>query len=86
MMNAMLGAAGSLASGFGGKDVGAPIGQESSQFSFDMPLGDFDSNLFGDFGGAGTFSPFDMNVNAMPDFSFGTFMDSPIIDTPFYGF
>ena len=69
MMNAMLGAAGSLAGGFGGKDMGAPD-ISNSQFSFDMPLGDFDSNLFGDFGGAGAFTPFDMNVNAVPDFSF----------------
>ena len=83
MMNAMLGAASSLAGGFGGKDVGAPDISDS-QFSFDMPLGDFDSNLFGDFGGAGAFTPFDMNVNAMPDFSFGTVIDSPIIDTPWY--
>ena len=81
MMNAMLGAAGSLA-GMGGKDMGAP--DTSSQFSFDMPLGDFDSNLFGDFGGAGAFTPFDMNVNSMPDFSFGATMDSSIFDTPWY--
>ena len=84
MMNAMLGAATSIAGGFGGKDVGAPIGQESSQFSFDMPLGDFDSNIFGDFGGAGTFGPFDQAVNAVPDFSWGTAMDSSLFDTPLY--
>ena len=83
MMNAMLGAASSLAGGFGGKDVGAPE-LPTSQFSFDQPLGDFNSNLFGDFGGAGAFTPFDMNVNAMPDFSFGATMDSSIFDTPWY--
>ena len=84
MMNAMLGAAGSLAGGFGGKDMGAPTGGGESMFSFDQPLGDFDSNLFGDFGGAGAFTPFDMNVNAMPDFSFGTDFGSSVFDTPWY--
>ena len=81
MMNAMLGAASSLAS-IGGQDMGAP--DTSSQFSFTQDVGDFSSNIFGDFGGAGTFTPFDMNVNAVPDFSFGTVIDSPIIDTPWY--
>ena len=85
MMNAFMGAAGAIAGGMQ-QDPGVPTGGGESMFSFDQPLGDFNSNLFGDFGGAGAFTPFDMNVNAMPDFSFGTLIDSPIIDTPFYGF
>ena len=94
MANALLGAATSIAGGFGGKDMGAPEGGGIYDFkpgdvnmsSFTTDVGDFSSNIFGDFGGAGTFSPFDMNVNAVPDFSWGTVMDSPIIDTPLYGF
>ena len=92
MMNAMLGAASSIAGGFGGKDVGAPEGGGIYDFqpgdvnmsSFTTDLGDFNSNIFGDFGGAGTFTPFDMNVNAVPDFSWGTTMDSSVFDTPWY--
>ena len=85
MMNAMLGAASSIAGGFGGKDVGAP--DTGMSVNYDFTPGDVNMDAFTtDFGGVGTFGPFDMNVNAMPDFSFGTFMDSPIIDTPFYGF
>ena len=82
MMNAFMGAAGAIAGGMQ-QDPGVPTGGES-MFSFDQPLGDFNSNLFGDFGGAGAFTPFDMNVNSMPDFSFGTTMDSSIFDTPWY--
>ena len=84
MANAMLGAVGSLASGFGGQDVGAPSlgGEDYSSFSsaFDVNY-DFDS--FSGFGGAGTFSSFDMNVNSFPDFSSGSFTDVPIYDIPF---
>ena len=69
MMNAMLGAAGSLAS-IGGQDMGAPTG-DGIDFNYDPS-----SNVFGgggfdmtsDFGGIGTFSNFDMNVNSFPDF------------------
>ena len=94
MMNAMLGAASSIAGGFGGKDVGAPDTGMNVNYdftpgdvnmgAFTADLGDFNSNIFGDFGGAGTFTPFDMNVNSMPDFSWGTTMDSSIFDTPWY--
>ena len=67
MMNAMLGAATSLASGFGGKDVGAPTGEGIYEFQ----PGDVNMDAFTtDFGGVGSFTPFDMNVNALPDFSF----------------
>ena len=93
MANAMMGAFGSLAKGgMFDKGPGAPVGDGIYDFqpgdvnmsSFTTDLGDFNSNIFGDFGGAGTFTPFDMNVNAVPDFSFGTVIDSPIIDTPWY--
>ena len=68
MMNAMLGAATSLAGGFGGKDVGAP---EGMNVNYDFTPGDVNMDAFtSDFGGLGTFSSFDMNVNALPDFSF----------------
>ena len=70
MMNAMLGAASSIAGGFGGKDVGAPEGL-GMDVNYDFTPGDVNMSAFTtDFGGIGTFSPFDMNVNAMPDFSF----------------
>ncbi len=67
MANALLGAATSIAGGFGGKDVGAPTGDDMSAFSTS-----FDTNydFTSDMGGVGTFSSFDMNVNALPDFSF----------------
>ena len=95
MANAMMGAFGSLAKGgMFDKGPGAPTGGGIYDFqpgdvnmsSFTTDLGDFNSNIFGDFGGAGTFTPFDMNVNAVPDFSWGTTMDSSIFDTPLYGF
>ena len=94
MMNAMLGAATSLASGFGGKDMGAPTGDGVPSFGelynadvgsltgssgFDL-TGGMDINPFG---GSGTFSSFDMNVNSMPDFGAGSFMDYPIYDISF---
>ena len=69
MMNAMLGAATSIAGGFGGKDVGAP--DTGMNVNYDFTPGDVNMSAFtSDFGGLGTFSPFDMNVNALPDFSF----------------
>ena len=69
MMNAMLGAATSLASGFGGKDVGAP--DTGMNVNYEFTPGDVNMDAFtSDFGGLGTFSSFDMNVNALPDFSF----------------
>ena len=69
MANAMLGAVGSLAKGFGGQDMGAPTG-DGIDFNYDPS-----SNVFGgggfdmtsDFGGIGTFSDFDMNVGSFPD-------------------
>ena len=67
MANALLGAATSIAGGFGGKDMGVPEGGGI----YDFQPGDVNMDAFtSDFGGLGTFSPFDMNVNAMPDFSF----------------
>ena len=68
MANAMMGAFGSLAKGgMFDKGPGAPIGDDYSAFgsSFDTNY-DFTSDM----GGVGTFSSFDMNVNALPDFSF----------------
>ena len=68
MANALLGAATSIAGGFGGKDVGAPEGMD---VNYDFTPGDVNMDAFtSDFGGIGTFSSFDMNVNALPDFSF----------------
>ena len=68
MMNAFMGAATSLASGFGGKDMGAPTGDgDYSAFSTEF---DVNYDFTSDMGGVGTFSPFDMNVNAMPDYNF----------------
>ena len=52
--------------------------------AFTSDLSGFNTSTFGNFGGAGTFTPFDMNVNAVPDFSWGTAMDSPLFDTPLY--
>ena len=85
----MLGAVGSLASGFGGQDPGAPIGGgDYSSFStaFDVNY-DFASagsgSFLGDFGGSGTFTPFDMNVNSFPDY----FSSSSMFDSnPYLGF
>ena len=84
MMNAMLGAASSIAGGFGGKDVGAPTDQNvfnmdgmNTEGMFDFQPGNFDM------GGVGTFSSFDMNVNSFPDFGAGSFMDYPIYDISF---
>ena len=90
MMNAMLGAAGSIASGFGGQDMGAPIGGEDmSAFStsfdtnFDFTSGGMDLGSFGgDFGGVGSFTPFDMNMNSFPDFS----SSGSIFGSDMYGF
>ena len=67
MANALLGAATSIAGGFGGKDMGVPEGGGI----YDFQPGDVNMDAFtSDFGGLGTFSSFDMNVNALPDFSF----------------
>ena len=69
MANALLGAASSIAGGFGGKDVGAP--DTGMNVNYDFTPGDVNMDAFtSDFGGLGTFSSFDMNVNALPDFSF----------------
>ena len=72
MANALLGAATSIAGGFGGKDVGAPEGLGGGmEGMYDFTPGDVNMDAFtSDFGGLGTFSSFDMNVNALPDFSF----------------
>ena len=77
MMNAFLGAAGSLAGGMS-KDVGAPTTDYSSLGSgldIDYTGGglggmDMSSTFSSDFGGIGTFSGMDFNVNALPDFSY----------------
>ena len=71
MANAFLGAAGSIIGGMG-KDVGAPEGLGGGmEGMYNYKPGDVNMSSFtSDFGGIGTFSPFDMNVNAMPDFSF----------------
>ena len=67
MANALLGAATSIAGGFGGKDVGAP--DTGMSVNYDFTPGDVNMDAFTtDFGGIGTFGPFDANVNAMPDF------------------
>ena len=66
MANAMLGAVGSIMGGME-KDVGAPVGDDMSALSTSF---DVNYDFTSDMGGVGTFSPFDMNVNAMPDFSF----------------
>ena len=94
MMNAMLGAASSIAGGFGGKNVGAPTGDGVPSFGelYNADVGSLTGSTFGDFGGAmdinpfggsGTFSSFDMNVNSFPDFGAGSFMDYPIYDISF---
>ena len=80
MMNAMMGAIGSIAGGMG-QDPGAPIGGEdysSLGSAFNVNY-DFDSSGFG---GLGTFSSFDMGVNSFPTF-FDTSMELPIYDIPF---
>jgi len=79
MMNALLGAAGSIAGGMS-KDVGAPTGDglmgDYSGFS-DIPDIDFTG------GGPGTFSSFDFNMNSLPDFGTGSYMDFPTYDIPY---
>ena len=91
MLNAFVGAAGAIAGGME-MDPGAPIGPESSQFSLGMDVGSITGSEFGDFGGAmdinpfggsGSFTPFDMNVNSLPDFGTGSYMDFPTYDIPF---
>tara|TARA_A100000172_G_scaffold70971_1_gene51436 strand:+ start:231 stop:1067 length:837 start_codon:yes stop_codon:yes gene_type:complete len=76
MMNAFVGAAGALAGGMT-QDPGAPTTDYSSLGNFDVDytgggLGgmDFSSTFDADFGGIGTFSGMDFNVNALPDFSY----------------
>ena len=73
MANAMLGAFGSLAQGgMFDKCHGAPIGDDMSAVStsFDVNY-DFASagsgSFLGDFGGEGTFTPFDFNANSLPN-------------------
>ena len=75
MANAMLGAVGSIVGGMGGQDVGAPDLDQGIDFNFDPSSNifggdgfDISSTFTSDFGGIGTFSPFDMNVNSVPDF------------------
>ena len=82
MANALLGAAGSIASGFGGQDVGAP--DTGMNVNYDFTPGDVNMDAFtSDFGGIGTFSSFDMNVNSFPDF----YSSSSIFDSnPYLGF
>ena len=75
MMNAFLGAAGSIAGGMS-KDVGAPIGDDYSSLGSDLNI-DFTG------GGPGTFSNFDFNMNSLPDFGTGSYMDFPTYDIPF---
>ena len=68
MMNAFMGAAGAIAGGMQ-QDTGAP--DLGTTVSYDFTPGDVNMGAFtSDFGGLGTFSPFDMNVNAVPEFSF----------------
>ena len=76
MMNAFVGAAGALAGGMT-QDPGAPTTDYSSLGNFDVDytgggLGgmDISSTFDADFGGIGTFSGMDFNVNALPDFSY----------------
>ena len=68
MANALLGAATSIAGGFGGKDMGAP---EGMNVNYDFTPGDVNMSAFtadlGDFGGVGSFGSFDMPVNSFPD-------------------
>ena len=75
MMNAFLGAAGSIAGGMS-KDVGAPIGDDYSSLGSDLNI-DFTG------GGPGTFSSFDFNMNSLPDFGAGSYMDFPTYDIPY---
>ena len=71
MLNAFVGAAGAFAEGMQ-MDPGAPIGDDMSAFgtSFDVNY-DFSSagsgSFLGDFGGEGTFTPFDFNQNSLPN-------------------
>ena len=62
MLNAFVGAAGTIAGGMQ-QDVGAPIGDDMSAFSTS-----FDTNYdFTSFGGAGTFSNMDFDVPVLPN-------------------
>ena len=68
MANAMMGAFGALAKGgMFDKGPGAPVGDDMSAFSTEF---DVNYDFASDMGGVGTFSSLDMNVNALPDFSF----------------
>ena len=79
MMNAFVGAAGALAGGMT-QDPGVPGG--------DGLIGDY-SGIGSDFnidftgGGPGTFSNFDFNMNSLPDFGTGSYMDFPTYDIPY---
>ena len=75
MMNAFVGAAGALAGGMT-QDPGAPIGTDYSSLGSDLNI-DFTG------GGPGTFSNFDFNMNSLPDFGTGSYMDFPTYDIPF---
>ena len=62
MLNAFVGAAGTIAGGMQ-QDVGAPIGDDMSAFSTS-----FDTNYdFTSFGGAGTFSNMDFDMPVLPN-------------------
>ena len=69
--------------------MGAPVGDDMSAFStsFDVNY-DFSSggigmgSFMGDFGGVGSFTPFDMNINSFPDFN----SSGSIFGSDMYGF
>ena len=87
MMNAMLGAAGSIMGGME-SNPGTPGGDSLSFGDTYGNVGNFASDIgisdsFIDFGGAGAFSSFDMGVNSFPSFLEGSFTDYPIYDIPF---
>lgn len=56
-------------------DVGSLTGGSFSDFG-----GAMEGNVFG---GSGSFTPFDMNVNSLPDFGTGSYMDFPTYDIPY---
>jgi hypothetical protein len=56
-------------------DLGSLTGGSFSDFG-----GAMNANVFG---GSGTFTPFDMNVNSLPDFGAGSYMDFPTYDIPY---
>lgn len=92
MMNAFVGAAGAIAGGMQ-PDPGAPTGNSMSFGDvYNADVGSLTGGSFSDFGGAmegnvfggsGSFTPFDMNVNSLPDFPIGSYMDFPTYDIPY---